>query len=244
MVLVHDLIRERFPDFYAEPHFDHFRELKRRGVLAADAVMCNSETTRQDVLRWYEIEPAKAFVVPNACSDLFRPLDGDDAPIVETEKPFLLYIGGCGGFKHGHYKFFDGLLDAYLRWPHNKEVDLVVVGSNWREADECHLAELAGDRRVHFLRNVDDLTICHLYNQAAAFVYPSLYEGFGIPLLEAMACGCPVVASRIPSTVEVAGDCPFYFEPGDPRRACRPSLDASPWSRDVMPRGSGQGSNR
>jgi alpha-1,3-rhamnosyl/mannosyltransferase len=55
-----------------------------------------------------------------------------------------------------------------------------------------------------------------LYNQAAAFVHPSLYEGFGIPLLEAMACGCPVVASRIPTTREVAGDCPIYFDPMQP----------------------------
>ena len=57
--------------------------------------------------------------------------------------------------------------------------------------------------------------LCRLYNQAVAFVYPSLYEGFGIPLLEAMTCGCPIVASRIPSTVEVAGDCPIYFDPAE-----------------------------
>ena len=57
--------------------------------------------------------------------------------------------------------------------------------------------------------------MCYLYNRALAFIYPSLYEGFGIPLLEAMACGCPIVASRIPSTIEVAGDCPVYFNPND-----------------------------
>jgi len=66
--------------------------------------------------------------------------------------------------------------------------------------------------RVHLLTDVDDEELCRLYDQADAFVYPSLYEGFGIPLLEAMACGCPVVASRIPSTIEVAGMCPVYFE--------------------------------
>jgi alpha-1,3-rhamnosyl/mannosyltransferase len=66
---------------------------------------------------------------------------------------------------------------------------------------------------VQVLTDVDDQTLCQLYNQALGLVYPSLYEGFGIPLLEAMACGCPIVASRISSTIEVAGDCPIYFDP-------------------------------
>ena len=63
------------------------------------------------------------------------------------------------------------------------------------------------------LSHPDNEKICVLYNQASAYIYPSLYEGFGIPLLEALACGCPIVASRIPSTIEVAEDCPVYFEP-------------------------------
>ena len=62
-------------------------------------------------------------------------------------------------------------------------------------------------------QNPDDKGLCKLYNGAAAFIYPSLYEGFGIPLLEAMSCGCPIIASRIPSTLEVAKDVPIYFEP-------------------------------
>ena len=65
------------------------------------------------------------------------------------------------------------------------------------------------------LQHIDDADLCRLYNQAAAFVYPSLYEGFGIPLLEAMACGCPIIASQIPSTAEVAADCPIYFAATD-----------------------------
>jgi glycosyltransferase involved in cell wall biosynthesis len=66
------------------------------------------------------------------------------------------------------------------------------------------------------MSGVDDAALCRLYNHASAFVYPSLSEGFGIPLLEALACGCPVAASRIPSTEEVAGDCAHYFDAADP----------------------------
>jgi glycosyltransferase involved in cell wall biosynthesis len=68
---------------------------------------------------------------------------------------------------------------------------------------------------VRLWENVDDEHLNRLYNQAVAFVYPSLCEGFGIPLLEAMVCGCPIVASRIPTTLEVAGECPYYFDPGN-----------------------------
>ena len=78
---------------------------------------------------------------------------------------------------------------------------------------EQRLLDLGVQDNVRLLTNVDDDTLRFLYNRAAAFIYPSLYEGFGIPLLEAMACGCPIVASKIPSTLEVAGDCPVYFEP-------------------------------
>ncbi len=61
----------------------------------------------------------------------------------------------------------------------------------------------------------DDSQLCKLYNRASGFIFPSLYEGFGIPLLEAMNCGCPIIASHIPSTIEVARDVPIYFEPSD-----------------------------
>jgi len=90
---------------------------------------------------------------------------------------------------------------------------MVVIGSEWSLDEMESLRQLDIYDQVLLVNNVDDETLCYLYNTAVAFVYPSLYEGFGIPLLEAMACGCPVVASRIPSTIEVAGDCPAYFDP-------------------------------
>ena len=127
---------------------------------------------------------------------------------IATKRPFPLVIGG-----RYLYKNFNGLIQAHSVWAHREEVALVVVGSPWSVDEEKRLAELGIRDRVHLLTEADDETLCHLYNQAAAFVYPSLYEGFGIPLLEAMACGCPVIASRIPSTIELAGGCPIYFEP-------------------------------
>ena len=122
----------------------------------------------------------------------------------------MLYVG-----RRGPYKNFKTLLQAYCVWQRRNEVDLLVVGSAWSEQERKWLAESGCEEQVHLLSGVDDHQLACLYNHAQAFVYPSLFEGFGIPLLEAMACGCPVVASRIPSTLEVAAEHPYYFEPTD-----------------------------
>jgi glycosyltransferase involved in cell wall biosynthesis len=123
---------------------------------------------------------------------------------------YLLYVGARLG-----YKDFATLLAAYANWERKGDISLVVIGPPWLHSERELLARAGIASRVSLKSNIDDRTLCELYNGALAFVFPSLIEGFGIPLLEAMACGCPVVASRIPSTVEVAGDCPIYFDAGD-----------------------------
>ena len=211
VVTVVDMIHERFPKLFNRPRDEPFREQKQRCVLAADAVICISETTRQDIQRFYGLDSNSIYVVALACSDVFRPLDQRSEELrMSTEQPFLLYVGS-----RSHYKNFNMLIQAYSVWLHRKEVALVVVGKPWTADEVRRLMEWRIQDRVHLLEDVDDEELCRLYNQTAAFVYPSLYEGFGIPLLEALACGCPVIASRIPSTIEVAGDCPIYFEAGD-----------------------------
>jgi glycosyltransferase involved in cell wall biosynthesis len=209
---VHDMVFELFPQFYSGPNFDLFRQRKRLSVQRADAVICVSDTTRQDVLRLYELDADKVHVVPNACSDIFRRLDSTEVPAsIQIEQPFLLYIGN-----RARYKNFDLLAKAYSRWHRRKEVALVLVGGkSFSESEQQLMEKLAIAKQVKLLSNIDDETLCCLYNRALAFIYPSLYEGFGISLLEAMACGCPIIASRIPSTVEVAGDSPIYFDPAE-----------------------------
>jgi glycosyltransferase involved in cell wall biosynthesis len=207
---IHDMVFEMFPQFYSGPSFDLFRQRKRLSAQRAEAVICVSDTTRQDVLRLYELGEDKVHVVPNACSDIFRRLDNTGLPTgIQIKQPFLLYIGN-----RARYKNFDILAKAYSLWHRRKEVALVLVGGrSFSEGEQQLMGKLAIANQVKLLRDIDDETLCCLYNSALAFVYPSLYEGFGMPLLEAMACGCPIIASRIPSTIEVAGDCPIYFDP-------------------------------
>jgi glycosyltransferase involved in cell wall biosynthesis len=205
------MVSELFPELFNNAGSERAREQKRRCVLSADAVICISESTRQDVLRLYGVDPDKVIVVPLACGDVFKQHINISQ---ETESPvpgpFLLYVGS-----RSQYKNFWLLIEAYSSWPRRDEVSLVVAGGSWSAQEMENLRARGIYQRVRLLNKVDDEALCSLYNMAAAFVYPSLYEGFGIPLLEAMACGCPVIASRIPSTIEVAGDCPVYFEPGE-----------------------------
>jgi glycosyltransferase involved in cell wall biosynthesis len=210
VVTIHDMVFERFRDFYRSTNADRLRERKQQCIRSADAVICVSETTRKDVKNFYDLDSNSVYVVPNACSDVFRQLEQSaDIPILLTDQPFLLYVG-----IRSPYKNFGMLIRAYSKWHWRKEVALVLVGARpWSDDELQQLAQLQIQNRVQLLQDVDDETLCRLYNRAAAFVFPSLYEGFGIPLLEAMACGCPIVASRIPSTIEVAGECPIYFDP-------------------------------
>lgn len=208
VVTVPDMIYERFPDLFTGEGSDRFREQRKQCVLSADAVLCISDATRRDVQEFYQMDGDRLHVVHLACSDFFRPLTaGDLAQKGGARPPFFLYVGS-----RARYKNFQGLLDAYSKWRGRSGVKLLMVGPPWTSEEGRRLSELGISGQVELLTDVRDEALCTLYNQASAFVYPSLYEGFGIPLLEAMACGCPVIASRIPSTVEIAGDCCIYFE--------------------------------
>ena len=206
VVMVMDMIQELYPALFPGPQEDAFRALKRQCILDADIVISISETTRQDIHRLYNVDLQKIVTVPLACSKIFCDLSDDTSPL-PTQKPFLLYVG-----RRSHNKNFAALAQAYAAWQHRNTMDIVVVGADWSEEEQALLASLGIAETVRLLGSVDDRELSRLYRLAAAFVYPSLYEGFGIPLLEAMSCGCPVIASRIPSTVEVAGDCPIYFD--------------------------------
>ena len=207
VVTVLDMVHELFPDLFNDPYHDSFREKKKACITKADAVICISETTRRDLHNFYDIDPDIISVVPLACSNAFRLLKKDNKKISSPmNKPFLLYVGD-----RNHYKNFDMLIWTYSLWSKKNDIGLFVVGKPWSDMEKQRLAELKLQNCVEIVTNIDDEKLCELYNQATAFVYPSLYEGFGIPLLEAMACGCPIIASSIPSTVEVAKDCPIYF---------------------------------
>jgi glycosyltransferase involved in cell wall biosynthesis len=210
VITVYDMIHEVYEhEYFPHRHEDELRERKKQCLLNADAIIAISKTTGEDILKFYDVKSEIIRVVPLSHNPVFHPFSEEEKLNSESvsQKPYLLYIG-----TREKYKNFITLLKAYHQWNKNKEVDLIVVGPAWDKKEVRYLSEAGLHSSIHLIPFIDDEGLCNLYNQALAFVFPSLYEGFGLPLLEAMACGCLVVASCIPSTLEIAGDCPIYFE--------------------------------
>ncbi len=210
LTTVYDLKEEIFPEL-AGRRSDLLRH-KRDAILAADHILCISETTRRDLVACYGVDQRRLSVVPPGVEpELYRP-DGEPAgPELGIEDPFILFVGRRDSFKN-----FDLLVEAFSRWRWRDDLRLVVVGPPLAAPELGRLRADDLGQRLVALPWVDEPTLARLYRRAEALIYPSLYEGFGLPLLEAMACGCPVVASRIPSSIELAADVAVFFEPTEP----------------------------
>jgi glycosyltransferase involved in cell wall biosynthesis len=202
---VHDMIHEKFVD-----HGSLKNGHKARAVRNADRVICVSEHTRRDLMEMLGTDPAKIVVVHHGSSFSERSHEESHGEIVE--RPFLLHVG-----RRANYKNFPRLVEAFgSSLPVLSEFALVCFGGGEFAADEIAMARKAGipdDRFIHV--DGDDRILAALYRQATALVYPSLYEGFGLPPLEAMSLGCPVICSNSSSIPEVVGDAGAYFDPTD-----------------------------
>jgi len=209
VVTVHDMIHECFAASFSKR--DRTAEFKKKSVLAADHVICVSENTRNDLLSLINIPPEKISVVHHGFERLGRVVKRNDLfEFVTPLKPFLLYVG-----RRDKYKNFDGLLHAYAssNWL-KKNVRIVCFGGGMLQPQELTLMRDLGltNKQVEQTRGNDE-RLAQFYQNAAAFIYPSLYEGFGIPPLEAMSMECPVICSNASSIPEVVGDAGEYFDP-------------------------------
>ena len=203
LVMVHDLIpwlqlRGELPGRPSLPAAMLVR--RARAVWRRCAGLCvDSECTRNDLGRG----GAEATVIPLAV----RPLEGDGSGMDPLPEPFLLHVG-----HNAAYKNRAGALDVFARLRDRGDLHLVMAGPDPDPALRRR-AEALG--RVRFLTNVSDAHLGALYAQATVFLFPSLYEGFGMPVLEAMAAGCPVVCSDGGALPEVAGDAAFIAPVND-----------------------------
>lgn len=221
VLTIYDMIHERLPSYF-DPS-DRTPQFKLMAAQRADHIICISERTRQDLVEIHRIDPAKTTVVQLGFG-LFETGGATGAP-PGVDGPFLLYVGSRGGYKN-----FSGLVEAYGASRRLSEEFLLVCfgGGAFTPAEQDTLDGFGLSGRVIQVGGGDPL-LARLYASAAAFVYPSLYEGFGIPPLEAMAFGCPVICSDGGSIPEVVGDAGAYFKAGDPEQM-REVIERVVWS--------------
>lgn len=194
VVTVHDFIYERFRRGPAR--WVHMAQ-KHAAIRSAQAVICISESTRQDMLHWVgEIPGQQVHVIHNGVSPSFHRLADGAAPAGAA--PFALFVGERRGYKN-----FGLALQALERLP---GIDLHCVGGGPIAADELAGVPAATAARVRHLGYVTDAALNEHYNRALCLLYPSRYEGFGIPVVEAMRAGCPVVCIDCAAVLEVGGD--------------------------------------
>lgn len=197
VITIYDMIHELFPN-EMDPTGIAAHE-KQRAVAQAQAVLCISENTRRDLLRFYPTAEEKAQVIPLA-ADLAQSMSYGSEPV--PDRPYFLFVGQRDGYKN-----FAALRTAFARIAATRpEAMLCVVGPPFSAAEEEALTQARIRDRVEHCGSVTDAHLAKLYRCSTAFVYPSLYEGFGLPILEAMACGAAVVANDRASIPEVAGE--------------------------------------
>jgi glycosyltransferase involved in cell wall biosynthesis len=200
----HDMIPLRFPKRFS-PLTPYHRYYTPQVFKQAQHIICNSQATANDITKFYQIPSNKITPIPLACDrSHFRFLN-------LSTKNYFLYIG-----RQDSYKNLQRLITAFSALPSRGDYELWLVGptdKRYTPLLQTQVEELGINHLVKFLNYVpyDELPI--IINQAIALVFPSLWEGFGLPVLEAMACGTPVITSNISSLPEVTGDAAILINP-------------------------------
>jgi glycosyltransferase involved in cell wall biosynthesis len=208
VITVHDLIPLRWQDDF-KITANLWKYLYIPTMRNAKAVITVSENTKQDILKLCNISADKVFVISNGFSSF---TDIGDSGSSYIDRPYILYVSSS----HYPYKNLLKLFEAYhtihLQFPHQ----LVVVGKSvprFTPQIKAKIAELGLEQKILLLENLSNPELTRLYKGADLFVYPSMYEGFGIPPLEAMFHGIPVVAAKVASIPEVCGQAALYIQP-------------------------------
>lgn len=202
VLTIHDMIPELFPEYFNR---DDFQIVKKHKLIKKAAhIVAVSENTKRDIIDILGVDPSKITVIYHGAPKTVKN---------ESHKssfPYLLYVGDRFGYKN----FIPFITVCKNIIEDNPKIKIVCTGKSFNDDEKNFFSKLGiSDNIVHAFVSSNDLY--SIYTDALAFVYPSLYEGFGIPILEAFACGCPVFLNNKSCFPEVAGDSAIYFEMND-----------------------------
>lgn len=213
VLTVHDIVHLLFPRTMSLPNLVAERLLMQRSIRRADYVMADSQSTASGIQEHYQVRPTKIGVVypggPTVSEQMHSPVSDDE----KLPGKYFLFVGTLEPRKN-----LRAILGAFaLLDTEREDVNLVVVGNiGWKNKDVMSLLKAHRYRsRIHFTGYVDAARLSFIYRNALCLLYPSLYEGFGFPILEAMTYGVPVITSNISSMPEVAGDAAMLVNPND-----------------------------
>jgi len=206
VVTIHDVAFRTFPDMY---HWHDRKIYDAKWQYAcnhASRIVCISECTKRDVLAFYDVPEYKVDVVYQPVNRLYyEPMERTDT------EPFMLYVGAVNSRKN-----LLGVVKALELMPKDLQMPLVVVGGggSYKRIVQQYVAEHGLGHLVMWPEMVDNAELKRLYTNAWMMVYPSFYEGFGLPVVEAQLCGCPVVTSNVSSLPEAGGEWALKADPG------------------------------
>lgn len=218
VVTVHDLLYLRYPEAVEGKYLKIFREELQRSLDRADRIIAVSEFTKKEIIDYFKINPEKIVVVYNGVdTEKFKGGISHQKSFEIREKynlpeNFFLHVGTLQPRKN-----LERLVEAYYEYGKQKDSEshLVLAGAKWHKFEGVFkkIRDFGLEGEVHFIGYVEEKDKPYLYKLARALVFPSFYEGFGIPPLEAMATGIPVLASRSSAIPEVVGDAAYLFDP-------------------------------
>ena len=204
VITVHDLIHEKFKDYYRNSK--ELINLKQKAFKDCDYFICVSENTKEDLIEFYKINPDKIAVINHGADHLSKNISEINFKI---DFPYLLYVGN-----REKYKNFDFFLKAFAKVDKIKnEFKLICFGGGgFSKKEKKMISDLSLSEKIYQI-NGEDTLLSNYYANANALIVPSLYEGFGLPLLEAMKLKCPIFCSNIRVFKDICGQNALYFNP-------------------------------
>ena len=212
VLTVYDMIHELFPHYFKAS--DKTRGWKKNLIEHARGIIAISENTKKDIIKFTDVDPDRVHVIylGNPLEHLNEPSQNNTFSVSPIDgKPYLLFVGSRSSYKNFIF-FIQSVGEMLIKYD---GLQVICAGSSpFSREEKSVLKKMDILHKVKHVK-VNDAIMKNLYKNARAFIFPSLYEGFGLPILEAFSCGCPAILSNSSSLPEIGGDAAIYFDPNN-----------------------------